>query len=173
MRILTLPNCLSLSRVVLAPPTAWALVHGPAALTVALFGAVVVSDLFDGPLARRRQLESRLGTLLDHGADAVFVITLSATGAWLGVLPPVLPPLIALAFAQYALDARALGGSALGRWNGIAYFVLVGALIGVHQYTDAALPAGLLRALGWVLVASTLASMLERGMRAGRTRHRS
>lgn len=170
MRVLNLPNCLSLSRIALAPPTAWALLHGPAALTVTLFSFVVVSDLVDGRIARQRQLESRLGTWLDHGADAVFVTALCTTGAWLGLLPPVLPVLIGLAFAQYALDSRAFSGSGLGRWNGIAYFVLVGALIAVHHFTDAAPIARILRALGWLLVLSTLASIAERALQAGRAR---
>ena len=44
--------------------------------------------------------------------------------------PLVLPGLVAAAFVQYTLDSRALAGqrlraSALGRWNGIAYFVLL------------------------------------------------
>ncbi|MGD9602420.1 MAG: CDP-alcohol phosphatidyltransferase family protein [Gammaproteobacteria bacterium] len=168
MRTPSVPDCLSLSRVALAPLTAWTLVEGSAVVCVILFGAAVVSDLVDGPLARRQHATTRFGTLLDHGADALYVTTLSATGAWLGLLPPVLPLLITCAFAQYALDSRAFTGSGLGRWNGIGYFMLAGALIVVVRFPGAAAFAPLLRGLGWVLLLSTLASMLERAVLARR-----
>ena len=48
MRIFTLPNSLSMSRVALAPPALWSLVYGWAALTVVLYCIAIVSDLLDG-----------------------------------------------------------------------------------------------------------------------------
>ena len=97
------------------------------------------------------------------------------TGAYamLGVLPLALPPLIVAAFLQYVIDSRAgvhrpLRASFLGRWNGIAYYVAVA----VPLIRDAlGLPApgpGLVMGLGWILVASTLASMADRALAARR-----
>jgi hypothetical protein len=83
------------------------------------------------------------------------------------VLPVALAPLIALAFAQYALDSklmrsRGLRGSALGRWNGIAYYVIVAVPV-VRDALGLGWPgAGLVRALGWALVVSTLLSITDR-----------
>jgi phosphatidylglycerophosphate synthase len=129
-----------------------------------LYCIVLASDLADGRIARQRQQVSSLGTLLDHGSDAVFVTGLCAAGAWLGLLPLPLPFLIAAAFIQYSLDSRgnAPRGSRLGRWNGIAYYVIVGALIAVRHV---AVFEGLHYVLyggGWLLVVATLASMIER-----------
>ena len=103
-------------------------VKGAAAV---LFVLAVATDFADGALARRRGVTSRLGGLFDHATDALFVtLGLSALAAR-GELTPILPLLVALAFTQYALDSRvvegrALRASPLGRWNGIAYYVLLG-----------------------------------------------
>ena len=88
------------------------------------------------------------------------------------VLPAALPPLIALAFLQYSVDSRlpggrALRGSSIGRWNGIAYYVIVAVPI-VRDALALGWPAaGLVTALGWGLVVSTLLSMGDRLRRAG------
>jgi phosphatidylglycerophosphate synthase len=169
MRFFSLPNVLSLSRVVLAFPTAVALVQGSAVVTVLLFTSAIVTDVIDGRIARRRHQTSSLGTLIDHGADATFVTVLCATGVWLKALPTALPALILIAFLQYALDARGsaggeVRGSTLGRWNGIAYFVLAGALVGVHFFTADSALSKVLYALGWVLIFTTLVSIIERAI---------
>jgi hypothetical protein len=83
------------------------------------------------------------------------------------VLPVLLPPLIAIAFIQYALDsrwltARGLHASALGRFNGIAYYVVVAVPI-VRDTLGLGWPGPLLvRLLAWGLVATTAASILDR-----------
>jgi len=72
----TLPNAVSLSRVVLA--AAFPLVAGPAS-RVALVVAASLSDFLDGWLARRSNVVSRLGTLIDPLADRAFVFAAVAT----------------------------------------------------------------------------------------------
>lgn len=173
MRFFSLPNSLSVSRIVLAPPTMWALLQDRAVLTVGLFCIVIASDLADGRIARQRQQISHLGTLLDHGSDAVFVTVLCAAGAWLALLPIALPILIPCAFLQYAFDSRGFGGgeprgSQLGHWNGIAYFVIVGALIGVHHFGDHEILKGVLHGFGWLLVATTFVSIVGRALHVKR-----
>jgi hypothetical protein len=85
----------------------------------------------------------------------------------MGVLPVLLPWLIAAAFIQYSLDSRMLSASGLvasrlGRWNGIAYYVIAAIPI-VRDALGLRWPApGLVTALGWALVGSTLVSMLDR-----------
>jgi hypothetical protein len=82
-----------------------------------------------------------------------------------GELPVWLPIAIAFAFTQYVLDSRPgprLRGSALGRWNGIAYFVALGVPV-VRDALGLAWPPALwLRGFGWLLVASTLVSVVDR-----------
>src|SRR5262245_33612904 len=122
----TLPNALSLLRLLLIPPLVAAIELGKPALAVACFALAVASDLLDGHLARRLSQATSFGGWIDHAVDAAFVALGLAALAGAGSVPALLPALIAIAFLQYALDSRLLSadglrGSALGRWNGIAY----------------------------------------------------
>jgi phosphatidylglycerophosphate synthase len=163
----TRANALTLARLLLAPALAAAVLSGAPALAAALFFVAVGTDFADGWVARRYREESPFGGFADHATDATFVIIASAALARIGVLPAVLPWLIAAAFVQYALDSRAISASGLvasrlGRWNGIAYYVIAAIPI-VRDALALDWPGpALVSALGWVLVASTVASMLDR-----------
>jgi CDP-diacylglycerol--glycerol-3-phosphate 3-phosphatidyltransferase len=140
----------------------------------ACFAYAVASDFGDGAVARRRGETSAFGGLLDHSADAVFVVATLSAFATFGDVPWLLPVLIAAAFGQYVWDSAALRGAALrastlGRWNGIAYFVLAGALVIGHALF-AHWPVGLSVSAGWLLVISTGTSMADRAIALWRLR---
>ena len=171
---LTLPNALSFARIAMAPLTAWAVITGRSELAMAYFVVAVVSDLADGPLARYSGQSSPVGMLLDHGADAIFVVTLGVALSAQHVLPMLLPIAIALAFVQYTLDSRVLAGtgfrpSRLGRWNGIAYFVVEGLALGALMSEGLAGLRPWVSALAWLLIMTTAISMLERAWWTWRT----
>ena len=167
-RWLGLANAITALRFPLAPLCAWSILNDAPALAAVSFGVAVASDLLDGRVARLRGEVSRLGGLLDHTSDALFVAAGLAALASLGHVPWLLPPLVLLAFIQYALDSRVLAGrqlrtSRIGRLNGIAYFVLLGTPL-IRDVLGLSWPApGLVFALGWLLVASTGISMADRG----------
>ena len=167
-------NTFTAVRLVLALPMAVALAH-PTLLTpgvVALMLAVAIaSDYLDGPIARRTGTASPRGMLFDHATDCLFV-TGGLTGAALaGSITPILPALIPLAFGQYVVDSyvwsrrRQLRASFLGRWNGIFYFVPI-VLITIARLPVPPRSASFLDhaagALGYLLAASTVASMIDR-----------
>ena len=85
-----------------------------------------------------------------------------------GSVPWLLPSLVVVAFAQYAIDSYwlhrkgELRMSALGRWNGVLYFVPLA--IDVAVRLGIALPALALCAVAWILIASTLASIADRAL---------
>ncbi len=178
LTILTLPNIVSCSRVAVIPAIGWSIVNHLAVLSIGLFFVVVMSDFLDGIIARRTGQETRLGTLLDHGADATFVVSISAFFAWLGLLPWVLPPLIAIAFLQYMLDSHVFTGanlrpSTIGRWNGIAYFIITGCAICVHHFSTGTALSTALFVSGWLLAGTTVISITERAIHLTRARRRS
>lgn len=70
--LLTLPNTVSLSRLVLA---AAFIIAGGAWQRVLLIAAAGATDFLDGWIARRQRIESRTGALLDPIADRAFVLT--------------------------------------------------------------------------------------------------
>ena len=66
-------NLLSLTRLVLAPFVFLSIVHYERAITLALGGLAVLSDLLDGYAARRLKLPSELGKILDPVADKLVI----------------------------------------------------------------------------------------------------
>jgi phosphatidylglycerophosphate synthase len=171
----TRANALTLVRLLLAPALAAALLAETPILAAALFFLAVGTDIADGWVARRYGEETAFGGFADHAADATFVITATAALARIGVLPALLPWLIAAAFIQYALDSRVLSSSGLvaswlGRWNGIAYYVIAAIPI-VRDALGLSWPGpALVSGLGWGLVATTMLSMLDRLLRLSRHR---
>lgn len=163
----TRANALTLLRLLSVPVLAAAVLQDAPAVATAIFALAVATDFADGWVARRYGETTAFGGFADHAVDATFVTTGTAALACVGVLPEPLPYLIALAFAQYALDSRAvdasgLRASSLGRWNGIAYYVIVAVPI-VRDALGLGWPsAELVLGLGWVLVGSTLLSMTDR-----------
>jgi len=163
----TRANALTAIRLFSAPVLAAAICAGEAWIATALFTLAVATDFADGWVARRYGEESALGGLVDHAVDAVFVTTGCAALASLGVLPVLLPVLIPIAFLQYTIDSRVGAGrplraSWLGRWNGIAYYVIVAVPIVRDALTLHWPGPVLVQALGWGLVATTLVSMVDR-----------
>ncbi|MGD8832754.1 MAG: CDP-alcohol phosphatidyltransferase family protein [Pseudomonadales bacterium] len=164
---LTWANGLTAFRLLAIGPGVWAIVTGRWGLAALLFGLAVATDLADGPIARRFNHASRLGGLFDHSTDAVYVAAHLGALAWMDYLNGWLAPLVLLAFTQYVLDSRALAGAVLktsfvGRHNGIAYFVLVGIVVIREAVGLAWPPLAWIAGLGWLLVATTLLSMLDR-----------
>jgi len=166
-RWLTRANALTALRLLLAPLLYAAIVQARPSVAVGVFWLAVATDLADGWVARRFGEATPLGSLVDHAADATFATAGTAALVCVGALPEALPALIAIAFLQYALDSRriaasGLRASALGRCNGIAYFVIVAVPL-VRDALGLGWPgASLVRGLGWLLVGSTLLSMLDR-----------
>lgn len=123
-------NLLTALRLCLSVPMAWAIATGRPGIALLCFAVAALSDALDGPVARRRGEESLTGSFFDHGSDAVFVSTGFAALALSGAGTLWLALLIAAAFLEYAWDYLTVGarlrGNALGRWNGIAYYVLLG-----------------------------------------------
>ena len=165
--IYTPANGLSAARLLSALPCVYAVAVSNWGVAAAAFLFAVVTDMVDGPLARRRGEASRIGGLIDHAADALFCIAVLGALASTGTYPALLPFIIAGAFLQYVADSRVLAGqelraSRIGRYNGIAYFVLVGTpimrnLLGWSWPSDA-----LLQGIGWVFVVTTAISMIDR-----------
>jgi phosphatidylglycerophosphate synthase len=170
------------TRLLAVVPAAWAFSR-PDRVSVWLLAALVtvaiVTDVYDGPLARASGTASPGGMLFDHTTDFLFVTSGLAGAAMAGLVPGLLPGLIVVAFSQYVLDSyflhrqKQLRMSVLGRWNGILYFVplvqIVIARLGSLPVLPA-LAAALVRPCATLLVATTLLSIADRALAPRRTR---
>jgi cardiolipin synthase (CMP-forming) len=97
VRWLNIPNALSLSRLALTPFSVHAVLAGEYRTALALFFIAAVTDILDGPLARRFGCTTRLGTYLDPIADKAM---LSATYLAAGIAGLVPGWLVALIFGR-------------------------------------------------------------------------
>jgi len=73
--ILTIPNLLTLLRVLIVPVFAISVVYGQLAAACALFVFAALTDLLDGLVARRLNQASQLGAFLDPMADKLLMVT--------------------------------------------------------------------------------------------------
>ena len=91
-RNLNLPNVLSLIRLLLVPVYVALFVRGLKYPALAVFVAACLTDLLDGQIARKFNLITDLGKLLDPFADKVMVLTAMFSMA-IGSqnIPPVIP----------------------------------------------------------------------------------
>ena len=167
-------NALTATRLALALPIAAALARpellAPGVVALVLCAAIA-TDYLDGPIARLTGTASAKGQLFDHSTDC-FLVTTGLTGAAMtGAVTPWLPVLIPVAFGQYVIDSyvrhrqRQLRASVLGRWNGILYFVPLVLVVAARLRLPAGTTSFLLSAagaLGYLLVASTVASIVDR-----------
>ncbi|KAG6902547.1 hypothetical protein C0995_014936 [Termitomyces sp. Mi166 len=85
--IYTLPNALTLSRILACPVLGWSILDGNFHLATALLVYAGLTDLADGFLARRFKMQSVLGTILDPAADKTLMTTLTVTLAMQDQLP--------------------------------------------------------------------------------------
>jgi cardiolipin synthase len=90
---LSIPNLITLGRILLVPVVVWAIASGEMLIAFLLFLAAGISDAVDGYLAKRFGMSSELGAYLDPLADKVLIVSiyvaLGITGAipgWLVIL---------------------------------------------------------------------------------------
>ena len=162
-------NVLTAIRLILVLPFGFFMAQSDrssATIALLLWIVALITDFLDGPIARKRQTVTALSGTFDHASDFLFVTSGIVGGAMRGAFPWILPIVISAAFAQYVIDSywihrhTKLRGSKLGRYNGILYFV--------PSPVDALIRIGLrflqlpLMVLSWLLVLSTLISMIQR-----------
>ena len=85
--IYTLPNILTISRLVAAPLIGYLVLHDQHAWAVGLFAYAGITDLIDGHIARRWKLQTVVGTVIDPMADKTLMTILTVCLAVKGALP--------------------------------------------------------------------------------------
>ena len=90
-RIITVPNLLTVFRMVLIPVFVSLLFYQRFVLALAVFISAGVTDGLDGLLARRFNQKSQLGTILDPIADKLMLVTAFVVLSMRSVFPQPLP----------------------------------------------------------------------------------
>ena len=168
---LTLPNLLTLLRLVAAPAVALVFVVLPRpladAVAVTLFLGASLTDFLDGWIARRWNQQSEFGRMLDPIADkAMVTIALAVLMMLAGLDPWLLVPAAALFLRETAVSGlrEHLAGrvtihvTKLAKWKTTVQMVAIGALF-LSPWGEWAHLAGL--ALIWLAAALTVITGVE------------
>jgi cardiolipin synthase (CMP-forming) len=169
MRLSWIPNAITVARLLLAAPLAWAILDERPQLALALAVAAGLSDALDGLLARRFGWRSRLGGLLDPAADKLMLLACYVSLVVVGGAPAWLLWLVlgrdlvivAGAVAYHNLIGRLEAEpSPLSKLTTFLQIALAVALL-AGQLPAFAMPPWLHDALLWATAAATLASGLH------------
>jgi cardiolipin synthase len=94
-RRLSIPNLITLARILSVPVMVWAIATGWMLFAFVLFLAAGVSDAIDGYLAKRFAMTSELGSYLDPLADKALIVSIYVTLGISGDIPRWLVILVA------------------------------------------------------------------------------
>jgi len=84
---LSIPNLITLGRILLVPIVVWAIYSGAMWIAFVLFLAAGVSDAVDGFLAKRFRMTTELGAYLDPLADKALIVSIYITLGVKEVIP--------------------------------------------------------------------------------------
>lgn len=101
---MTLPNIITLVRLLLVPTIVWAIVEGYFGAAFIIFVVAGISDGVDGFIARRYNLRSRLGAYLDPLADKALLVSIYLSLTFLAEIP------LWLALIVVSRDLLIIGG---------------------------------------------------------------
>ena len=73
---MSIPNLITLGRILLVPVVVWAITAGEMRAAFALFLAAGVTDAVDGFLAKRFKMQTELGAYLDPLADKAMLVSI-------------------------------------------------------------------------------------------------
>ena len=179
-RVVTIPNAVTLLRLLLLVPVCWAVLTGRHGSwwPVVLLGLWASTDWVDGLLARLLNQRSRLGEALDPVADRFGIIGLTLTLAWASVIDWwVVGAIFGMDVVVALLAGRAAHRGHLGvTWVGKArtallFVAVILLVIGQTVWTPAA-PAGqALLLVGIALHVVAGAGYIAQARRAARASH--
>jgi len=129
----TIPNLLSFARLIATPVLGWLIIKHHTNIAAGLFGAMGISDYFDGYIARRTNTVTDLGTTLDPVSDRVLAIVAGITMMFAHILPlalgiPVLLRDLVVSGAFLFLARRGFGKPKVRRVGKTATFALLCAM---------------------------------------------
>uniref|UniRef100_A0A093VJN1 Putative CDP-alcohol phosphatidyltransferase class-I family protein C22A12.08c n=1 Tax=Talaromyces marneffei PM1 TaxID=1077442 RepID=A0A093VJN1_TALMA len=143
--IYTVPNILTFSRLLAAPAVGYLLVHNHHTAALSLFAYAGITDLVDGYIARRYNLQTVVGTIIDPAADkllmTISVVCLALNGwmpgrdvglsisaiyyRWIS-LPP---PKTMARYWDFSLPSAEVKPTAISKVNTALQLLLVGSSI--------------------------------------------
>jgi cardiolipin synthase len=144
----TIPNLLTLLRLFLIPVFLVASFHGAFTIAFIVFITAAVTDILDGAIARRFNMKSRLGAILDPAADKGLMVGGYLYYTFAGNLPRVMIPgwltfvvfirdilIVAFAYLLYTrVHVKRFPPSWAGKTSTVLQAATLGTAIGVNAF---------------------------------------
>jgi cardiolipin synthase (CMP-forming) len=172
---LSIPNLITLGRILLVPVVVWAITSGEMRIAFLLFLAAGISDAIDGFLAKRFHMASELGAYLDPLADKALIVSIYISLGIAGTLPIFLVILVVSrdimiisAFMLSWLVGRPMPVRPLlvSKANTVAQILLATLVLAEQAFNfDAALAAQLIMGLVAILTLLSIAFYLAEWVR--------
>ena len=168
-QILTLPNQLTMLRMLVLPFILIAMIYRQHGLALTLFLAAVATDIIDGTIARRFGQKTQLGAYLDPLADKLLLSSACIAQALIGTIPWWLTILVlsrdvvilaTLVVVILATTIRDFPPSAFGKLNTIVQATTVSVVI-LNNFNPMAWAAAGVEILVWAVAATTLVSSAD------------
>lgn len=158
--MLTIPNLVTLLRLLLAPFVAIAILNGSYPLSIGLFFTAGITDVIDGALARKMEDTTRFGAYLDPIADKVLLSVIYLALALVHDIPWWMlgvvfgRDLLILGMAAYGLLFTSIRKFPPSVWGKISTFFQISAAMMV-MCARAGIPAPVRLSI-WLMLAATL-----------------
>lgn len=152
--MLNVPNLLSLLRLLLVPLFLWASVREQYTLAFTIFVTAAITDILDGAIARRFNLRSRIGAILDPAADKTLMVCGYIFYTTSSALPLVKVPMwltfvvfirdiliVTFAYLLYTrVHVKRFPPSAAGKTSTVLQAVALAAVIATNAFLPVLLP---------------------------------
>lgn len=86
-KVWTLPNALTVSRLVAAPAVGYLILHNQTTAALGVFTYCCATDFLDGWIARKWNQKSVVGSIIDPAADKLLMVTLASCMVAAGQIP--------------------------------------------------------------------------------------
>ena len=142
---MSIPNLLTLGRILLVPVVVWAITAGEMRVAFVLFLAAGISDAIDGFLAKRFGMATELGAYLDPLADKAMLVSIYVA---LGIAEAVPGWLVAVILSWLVDKPVPLKPLLVSKLNTVAQIALACVIMAARGFEfDAATAVALLTAL--------------------------
>ena len=145
---LSIPNLITLARILLVPVVVWAIASNQMLFAFLLFAAAGVSDAVDGFLAKRFDMASELGAYLDPLADKVLIVSIYVS---LGIVDALPRWLVILVVSRDLLIVGGVKPHPVSKVNTAVQLLLVGLVLAALGFGFDA---------GWALIVTMAAVAL-------------
>ncbi len=143
--VANLPNLLTLTRILLLPFFAAALIYNEYNYALMIFAAASITDYFDGLVARLRNQVTYFGTILDPVADKFFLFTSFILMTTNGLIPKwitvivISKDLIVITgsiIVYFVTDQLKVESNFLGKISSASQFILIGIILLLLNIND-------------------------------------